>query len=497
MFSRPVYSLENTVPMSFVDLDPFVDINITVEIQAIRSLEKFEYPHPVFEKIDWLSDPDFYMKIRINQFEYRSQIWRDTRYVYEPKCKFTVDVPDDVEFVNVSIELWDWNLGLNRRCDISGDHEGYRDSFDVELVYSVKTGHWWGDDYTSNEPVETDKSGYGRLCGCDDNSVYQRERDAEVWFDISQNDFDSDGIPYWTEMYVYHTDPECDNRGDDSDGDGVPIEWEHHWGHFYSSWGQQHYWYYDPFSPENHALMDPDLDGLDNVEEYLTWQWGSDPFRQDIFVELDQMEPSSEGVESVLPEGSKELIRTSFHRQNIVWHLDDGCMGGSEWIPFDALTPREDLEVIYWEYFLHGDENNWRRGVFHYGIVVYDATYAGYVFWGNVGPYLDAYQISSSRVNKKAVPNTQRYRDIAYASVYMHELGHTLGIFNSNTPGCDDQLSKRPRMPNFWKWGQYKSCMNYRYTYRLVDYSDGSRGRNDFDDWDRIDLTFFQRPFQW
>ena len=28
--------------------------------------------------------------------------------------------------------------------------------------------------------------------------------------------------------------------------------------------------------------------------------------------------------------------------------------------------------------------------------------------------------------------------------------------------------------------------------YKIVDYSDGSRGRNDFDDWDRIDLTAFQ-----
>ena len=34
--------------------------------------------------------------------------------------------------------------------------------------------------------------------------------------------------------------------------------------------------------------------------------------------------------------------------------------------------------------------------------------------------------------------------------------------------------------------------MNYGYMYRLVDYSDGSRGKNDFDDWDRMDLTYFQ-----
>jgi hypothetical protein len=75
----------------------------------------------------------------------------------------------------------------------------------------------------------------------------------------------------------------------------------------------------------------------------------------------------------------------------------------------------------------------------------------------------------------------------------MHETGHTLGIFSDNTAGCDDQESKLPWQKNFWRWGPYKSCMNYRYTYRLVDYSDGSRGQNDFDDWDFLDLTFFQR----
>jgi hypothetical protein len=34
--------------------------------------------------------------------------------------------------------------------------------------------------------------------------------------------------------------------------------------------------------------------------------------------------------------------------------------------------------------------------------------------------------------------------------------------------------------------------MNYRYIYTdLVDYSDGSHGRNDFNDWATMDLTNF------
>jgi hypothetical protein len=79
---------------------------------------------------------------------------------------------------------------------------------------------------------------------------------------------------------------------------------------------------------------------------------------------------------------------------------------------------------------------------------------------------------------------------------WWHECGHTLGIFHGNTPGCDDQNGKAPWQKNWWKWRPYKSVMNYGYMYKIVDYSDGSRGRNDFDDWDRLDLTFFQN-FWW
>ena len=472
-----------------LDLDPLVDLTVTVKILKIRSLEKLDYKTHEVEWIDFFTKPDFYVKVFINDREFKSPVWKNTRYVNDPQWSATLNVPDEEEFVNIKIQLWDSNRGLDKLCDISRDYyDGYKETFDVEIFYSLKSGHWYGDDFIS---------GYGRLNGCDDNSIYERGKDCELWFDVYQNDYDGDTIPYWTEVNVFGTDPEYDNTGEDIDGDGVPIEWEYKWGHyFWWDWGEEQAkddWIYDPFTWEDHANFDLDVDGLDNIEEYLTSQWGSDPFRKDLFVQLDQMEASPDGQESILPEGAKELLRTAYDRQNIVYHLDDGCMGGSNMIPFDNLTDRDELMSIYWNYFLNGDINNWRRGVFHYGLVAYDAGYAGYVFWGGVGPYLDSFQISSSRVERKVVPKWQWRRDLAYASVYMHETGHTLGIFSGNTPGCDDSESMLPWQKNFWKWGPYESCMNYRYTYRLVDYSDGSNGKNDFDDWDFIDLTFFQR----
>ena len=69
---------------------------------------------------------------------------------------------------------------------------------------------------------------------------------------------------------------------------------------------------------------------------------------------------------------------------------------------------------------MHGDEDNWRRGVFHYGVVTYDVDGPpGYMFRSN------AFQIASLRMEEKADVIVTSNRDIVYASCYMHELGHT------------------------------------------------------------------------
>jgi len=493
------------------DLDPLVDSTVTVEIQKIRSLEKRDLQTHHIEKIDWFNDPDFYVKVFINDVEFTSPVWHNTRYIENVGWSAKLNVPDDEEIVKIRIELWDWNFGKEKRCDVScinyDGSDNYRTSFGVDLTYSIATGHWWGDDFAYEETISADPSGYGRLNGCDDGSIYQLERDCELWFNIYQNDFDNDGIPYWTETNVYGTDPEACDLGRDDDGDLVPIEWEHKWGHFaWYNWHEdkyEHAWIYDPFEWEDHENLDPDLDGLDNVEEYLTSQWGSDPFRQDIFLEIDQMEIGPNGEGNTIPQLTKDLLKDAFRRHNIVLHIDDGCMeGGQIDIPFDEDTTRHELENIYFNFFLNGDRNYWRKGVFHYGLVVYHAGYAGFVFVGD--DKLDCFQVSTKahdQIPRKhpilnrivwADMNMEDIRAVVYAGAMMHETGHTLGIFHDNTPGCDDQEGKMPWQISFWKWRPYKSVMNYEYVYKMVDYSDGSRGRNDFDDWGRIDLTRFQ-----
>ncbi|MDH7507731.1 MAG: hypothetical protein QHH15_08125, partial [Candidatus Thermoplasmatota archaeon] len=245
-------------------------------------------------------------------------------------------------------------------------------------------------------------------------------------------------------------------------------------------------WGYNPFKKDSHNVLDLDIDGLNNYEEFLTSQWGSDPFRQDIFIELDYMEESPDGIKSNLPERAKELLNTAFDRYNKVLHIDDGCMGGGEIIPFDNLIDHDEIYDLYWKYFLHYNQNNWRKGVFHYSLIVYDPDSPGFTFRPN------AFVISSKVTEEKTIPKTEMASAIVYASCYMHETGHTLAISN---PGADNRDTYFPWQKGFWIWGNYKSCMNYRYVYRLVDYSDGSRKINDFNDWEDMDLTAFQRPW--
>jgi hypothetical protein len=497
-FSDEMDSRLNIVPSSLEDLDPLVDQQVTVEITKIRA----------FDRIDRFSDPDFYVKVFINDNEFESPVWKNTKYVDNPNWAVTCDIPEDQENVTIKIQLWDWNLGVDRLCDIASNNQK-RAEKDIDIIYNVSVGHWYGDDYNNKEPTFNDPSGYGRANGCDDNSFDREDRDCELYFNIYQNDFDGDNIPYWTEVNIYGTNPEIDNTGEDTDNDSIPIEWEHKWGWSSSWWGL--YLRYSPLEWNDHKNLDLDKDGLDNYEEYLTSQYGSDPHRKDFFLELDQMQVGPNGEGHFVPEESMILFREPFDKRNIVFHLDDGNWGGGEILPFDKNTSKEELENYYLNHFLNGDLNYWRRGIFHYGLVIYRSDrYPGFVWRGEDSPYLDCWQISTRAHDNIATRNPfysyLRYdsfkpdfkRARIYAGAMMHENGHTLGIMGSNTPGCDDQDGKYPYEVDYWRWRNYKSVMNYRYVYggldNKVDYSDGSHGRNDFDDWARIDLQFFQRP---
>ena len=343
LISLSTIGMSSTVPLGHrTDFDPLVDISVTVEIQTIRFLAINELQ--TFPKNNANITPNFYVKVFINDTEFTSNVWNNSKYVTDPQWNATLNVPDDQEIVPITIQLWS-----HETEDVAYDLSADLETTEVTVLYSIKTGHWTGDDSLG------DASGYGRLCGCDDGTIYDNDRDCELWFDITQNDYDGDQIPYWIEVETLGTDPTVDDSTLDYDNDSIPTYWEYKWG-------------YDPLIWDDFEHIDPDNDSINNIEEYLTSQWFSDPFRKDIFVEMDIMGDGPNGEKTYFPENSAELITTAFDKQNIVFHLDMGTMGGHDIIPFADELDRDDLRVIIQNYFLHGDPNNWRRGVFHYGV---------------------------------------------------------------------------------------------------------------------------------
>jgi hypothetical protein len=389
------------------------------------------------------------------------------------------NIDDNVENVEISIELWDKNSNEDRKCDISGEENIGSEGFDIKIDYNIKTGQWNGDDFIG------DNSGYGRLCGCDDGSIYNHEYDCEIWFKIYQTDYDNDGLTYYEEEYIYGTNPEISNIAEDSDNDGLPIEWEDFWG-------------YNPILWENHEELDPDFDSINNSEEFLTRDFKSDPFRQDIFLEMDFM-LDKDGKQIQIPELTFELLQDPYNRRNIVFHTDTGEVEGGEVLPFDNNTDYDELIEIHNNFFLHNDISNWRRGVFHYGIVVYYRK-PSMAFSGDTKPHWGYFGGTNSFVISKSNPdyyyeyyNQEKSMAYLYAANFMHEMGHNFGIRFGKPMGCDHFLSSQPWMYGYWLYRNYKSIMNYRYIFEIFDYSNGTNGKRDYNDWGKLDLFYFER----
>ncbi len=264
--------------------------------------------------------------------------------------------------------------------------------------------------------------------------------------------------------------------GNDTDNDGCPDWWEEKYG-------------YNPLYWDDHAHLDPDNDGLNNVEECYTDQWGSNPFHKDIFLEVDWMQspdsPSNKPSNALLDE-----VKNVFTQHEITLHVDTGELGGGEEIPYVSNFSYAQLRDLYWNYFLHNDLNNPRKGVFHYCIIC-DYTkdlLPGFGFFG--WDQLDAFDISVQMIQKN-FPNIPRGRVIV--GTIIHELGHTIGLLIDNYGGIDNVGSLQPHTRQGFQYRNYQSCMNYRYVCNILNYSDGSHGQGDYNDWKNLDFYFFKR----
>jgi parallel beta-helix repeat protein len=262
----------------------------------------------------------------------------------------------------------------------------------------------------------------------------------------------------------------------DTDGDGCPDWWEKKYD-------------YDPIAWDDHYILDPDNDGLNNNEECYTDGFGSDPFYKDIFIEVDWFESKEQGVTNKPPDDLLKTMKSSFKKHDINLHVDIGNLGGGEEISYSDEINLLDLRDLYWKNFLNNDLDNPRKGIFRYAIIMnhIKELYSGCVFIG--WDHLDTIVIAAQQI-KESIKDASR--DQIIVGGLMHELGHLLGLIVDDYDGIDNDESYAILRKSFWKYNTYKSVMNYRYVYSLLDFSDGTHGKNDFNDWGNLDLSFFK-----
>ncbi|HEC76577.1 MAG TPA: hypothetical protein ENI33_04890 [Thermoplasmatales archaeon] len=445
------------------DYDPTTDIELIFRIDRIRKID--------FERGE---KPTIFLEISMNGKSYEVGEWKGID-VY-PRWRHIQNVDDGNENVTIEVKLYEKVGEENLMSDISPERGDYTGKT-MKIIYSLKTGEWHGDDYLK------DSNGYGHCSGTEDGNY--DENDYEIWFDVYQTDYDGDRLTWYEEVFVYGTNPNISDYGKDYDNDGLPIEWEDKYG-------------YNPFVYENHSMLDPDGDGIQNTEEYLMAEWHSDPFAKDIFVEVDYMANRFFG-NTTFPEYSKEKVISAFTKHNFTLNIDDGLMsGGGEILPYEKFYTQEKLSRYYKEYFLHNGENEWRKGVFRYCVMAHytipsKKNVAGYSYWPTNEDIFNCFVIGTRVI--KNYRFTPLSRETAIASLFMHELGHTLGIFWHTFHGCDNSTTMYPWLSGWDIYENYESCMNYRYAWSLIDYSDGTHGENDFNDWSHIDPAFFEKRF--
>jgi len=456
-------------------ISPLTNQGLIFEIKRIRH-------RGLLEKImgggfSWRSPPSFYFVTNIDDQEYVSKnvratagaksetlfsMW-DTMFL---ENKINRDAEEEQETSTLTLTLFERTKGGILGLGLLGSTDTEKES--ISLTYNYRTGRWEGDDFFN------DTDGYGHYLG----------DTFEVWFNVYQTDYDGDGIPYWTENNVLGTDPMIDDSILDPDQDGIPTDWEWRWG-------------YDPFTFDNHTYLDPDVDGLENSEEYKMRKYFANPYHQDIYLEVDYMQKKNFFDEPhELYEETRQIMTERYAQHNICIYIDNGWPngGGGDYVRYyDTVSQDSGMMLQFYENHFADD----RKGIFRYALI---ANKAGFCHPSKYNRYDTMavgteYNLMFTFLRKSFFGRGKR---LGQASDLMHELGHSLGIGPWNVGGNDNGTYNNGREAKeqyLQEWGNYKSVMNYYYIwdYSVVDYSDGSHGEGDVSDWDLFDLTFFQQ----
>jgi hypothetical protein len=296
---------------------------------------------------------------------------------------------------------------------------------------------------------------------------------------------------------ILHTDPTVDDSKLDPDGDGIPTSWEWKWG-------------YDPFTWDDHKDLDPDLDGLSNIEEYQTAKWLSDPFIQDMYIEVDVMGRGGPlDPPHYLFEESKQGIIERFAQHNIHCFIDTGwpndpLHGGGDIVPhLDKVSFDSGMMLQYYNNYFPVE----RRGIFRYVVIGHGGGFSA-SSKNNIADTIEiSYQSGRFQLLQQLkwfvilgrIPTDRGIR-VSLGATLLHELAHSCSVSaeNCNFGGIDNVSYASPIFPKksyVETWGQYRSVMNYLYTHNpsVFDLSNGQNGPPyDQNDWGMMFVGNFQ-----
>lgn len=207
---------------------------------------------------------------------------------------------------------------------------------------------------------------------------------------------------------------------------------------------------------------DSDGDNLpDEVEASDKRLASADPDHRDVYVEItyaEGMEPQERQLERIKQEFASAPIENPNGEEGIQVHfvVDDQ--------PTDIPSSLSTSDLHDEDGFAARSFNH-RGGGYYHVMITEDAQSDG----RDVGGFYAVDTPHMVVVDGKQETET---------GIMAHELGHALGIEPDDADGVDSGL---------YSYDQYPSVMNYNAPRGSVEFSDGSNGTRDFNDWEEIE----------
>lgn len=323
----------------------------------------------------------------------------------------------DGDTLNDGIEI---NTYGTNPLNMDSDGDGLNDAIEIITYWT--------------NPTLSDTDGDGLNDGLEVNGWFITVNGSahHVSSDPRSSDSDGDQLSDWSEYDAYHTNP----RSNDTDADGLPDAEEIDAGTnptLSDTDNDGLFDYAELNNGTNPLLSDTDKDGIwDGYEVENMAQYGANPRRRDIFVEIDRMEDGgSEWWQQTrwLTESEKLELVNVFKNAPIL--NPDGTWGVDLHLVEHELVPY----INVWNVDMYGNPSSTDGNKCHEAYRFYRDNYKSYgkgfyycvlEFGGNYS-YDFGFTVGDAYAsNTSSISNT-----------FMHELGHSLGLMPGVFDGID------------------------------------------------------------